>query len=93
MFIPFISGFFGVSSRGFLLAHSFTGSTATSRAGSLGIGVNGTHPSGAKCFINPAVRNTVRAYKFNSQPSTIKTAQTTPTNLNNRNSPQYQYYS
>jgi hypothetical protein len=55
--------------------------------------VNGTHPSRAKCFINPAVRNMTRAYKFNSQPSTIKTAQTTPTNLNNRNSPQYQYYS
>jgi hypothetical protein len=65
MFIPFISGFFRVSSRGFLLAHSFTGSTATSRVGSLGIGVNDTHPSRARRFINPAVKNTVRAYKFN----------------------------
>jgi hypothetical protein len=36
-----------VASRDFLLAHAFTSSTATSRAGSLGIRVNGTHPSGA----------------------------------------------
>ena len=39
-----ISSCLFVASRDFLLAHSFIGSTATSRAGSLGIGVNGTHP-------------------------------------------------
>jgi hypothetical protein len=42
-----ISSFLLVAFRGFLLAYSFTGSTATSRAGSQGIGVNGTHPSTA----------------------------------------------
>jgi hypothetical protein len=36
-----------VTSRDFLLTHPFTGSTATSEAGSLGIGVNGMHSSGA----------------------------------------------
>jgi len=39
-----ISSCLFVASRGFLLAHPFTGSTATSGAGSMGIGVNGTHP-------------------------------------------------
>jgi len=72
MVIPFISRFFRVSSRDFLLAHPFTGSTATSGVGSLGIGVNGTHPSGVGLFIeagpliNPVVKSMVRAYKSNS---------------------------
>jgi len=35
-----------VALKGLPLAHPFTGSTATSRAGSLGIGANGTSPSG-----------------------------------------------
>ena len=39
-----ISLYLFVASRGFHLAHSFTGSTATSGAGSLDIGVNGTDP-------------------------------------------------
>jgi len=72
MVIPFISGFFRVSSRDFLLTYPFTGSTATSRTGSQGIGGNGTHPSGVGLFIeagpliNPVVKNMVRAYKSNS---------------------------
>jgi hypothetical protein len=72
MVIPLHFRFFRVSSRDFLLAHSFTGSTATSGVGSLGIGVNGTHPSGVGWFIgagpliNPVVRNMVRVYKPNS---------------------------
>jgi len=36
-----------IASRDFILTHTFISSTATSGAGSQGIGVDGTHPSGA----------------------------------------------
>jgi len=45
--LVFNGSYLFIASRDFLLAHPFTGSTATSRAGSSGIGVDGTHPSGA----------------------------------------------
>jgi len=68
-----ISSCLFVASRDFLLAHPFTGSTATSRAGSSGIGVDGMHPSGAATPVYRGIApsstpttDRIKAYKPNS---------------------------